>query len=70
MQRRGVFALLHRYALPLALLFLVGLMLLLAWLIPRSVAWHSTVLRFVHENPVFVITLIISLVVPLFWLLL
>jgi hypothetical protein len=70
MQRRRVFALLHRYALPLALLFLVGLMLWLAWFIPRSIAWHSTLLRFMHENPIFVVTLIISLVVPLFWLLL
>src|SRR5215211_1089315 len=70
MQRRGVFALLQRYALPFALLFLVGLLLWLAWFIPRSVAWHSTLLRFVHENPVFVVALIISLVVPLFWLLL
>ena len=49
MQKRGVFALLHRYALPLALLFLVGLMLWLAWFIPRSGAWHSTISRFVHE---------------------
>jgi len=120
MQRRGVFALLHRYALPLqrrfnaltkfantvlqfyarkrrgksafnapinpyarsigsrsvtvklplALLFSVGLLLWLAWFIPRSVAWRSTLLRFVQENPVFVVALIFSLVVPLFWLLL
>jgi hypothetical protein len=53
MQRRGVFALLHRYALPLALLFLVGLMLWLAWFIPRSIVWRSTISRFVHENFVF-----------------
>jgi hypothetical protein len=70
MQRRGVFTLLHRYAFPLAYLSLAGLMLWLAWLIPRSIAWRSTVSRFVHENPVFVVALLISLIIPLFWLLL
>jgi hypothetical protein len=70
MQRRGVFALLRRYVVRLALLFVVGLMLWLAWFIPRSVEWRSTISRFVHENPVFIIVLIISLLIPLFWLLL
>jgi hypothetical protein len=70
MQKRGVFALLHRYALPLAFLFVVGLLLWLAWFIPRSGAWRSTIARFVHANPVFVIVLLISLLLPLFWLLL
>jgi hypothetical protein len=60
MQRRGVFALLHRYAVPLALLLVIGLMLWLAWFIPRSIAWRFTFSRFVHENPVFVIALLIS----------
>jgi hypothetical protein len=45
-------------------------MLWLAWFIPRSVAWRSTLARFVHENPVFVIALLISLLIPCFWLLL
>jgi hypothetical protein len=45
-------------------------MLWLAWFIPRSVEWRSTISRFVHENPVFIIVLIISLLIPLFWLLL
>ena len=70
MQKRGGFALLYRYALPLALLFLAGLMLWLAWSIPRSIAWRSTISRFVHENPVFVIALLINLLIPLFWFLL
>jgi hypothetical protein len=70
MQRRGVFAFLHRDAIPLALLFVGGLMLWLAWLIPRSVAWRSTGLHFVRDNPVFVIALVISLLLLCFWLLL
>jgi hypothetical protein len=70
MRRLGVFALLHRAAFPLVLLFLVGLLLWLAWSIPRSIAWRSTISHFVHENPVFVIALLISLLLPLFWLLL
>jgi len=70
MQRRGVFAILHRYALPLALLFVAGLMLWLAWYIPRSTVWGSTILHFVHENPVFVVALLISLLLPCIWLLL
>ncbi len=70
MQRRGVFTFLRRYAFPFVFFSCVGLMLWLAWLIPRSTGWHSTVSRFMHENPVFVVVLLISLLVPLFWLLL
>jgi hypothetical protein len=51
MQRRGVFALLHRYAVPLALLLVIGLMLWLAWFIPRSIAWRSTFSRFSNTPP-------------------
>jgi uncharacterized protein YjbI with pentapeptide repeats len=68
MQRRGVFTFLRRYAFPLVFFSCVGLMLWLAWFIPRSAGWRSAVSRFVHENPVFVVALLISLVVPLFWL--
>src|SRR5262249_45756608 len=68
-QRRGVFALLHRYAFPLALLFLVGFTLWLAWFIPRSEAWRSTITRFVHENPVFIIALSVSLLILFLWFL-
>ena len=69
---RGIwlFVFLGRHRGLLSFLCVVGVLLWLAWVIPWSVAWRSTVLRFVHENPVFVVVLIISLVVPLFWLLL
>jgi hypothetical protein len=71
MQRRGVFAFLRRYAFPLVFFSCVGLMLWLAWFIPRSAGWRSTVSRFVHENPVFVVALLSSLVFLLpFWLVL
>jgi len=36
----------------------------------KPIAWRSTIARFVHENPVFVIALLISLLLPFFWLLL
>jgi hypothetical protein len=36
----------------------------------KPIAWRSTITRFVHENPVFVIALLISLLLPFFWLLL
>jgi uncharacterized protein YjbI with pentapeptide repeats len=49
---------------------MVGLILWLAWFIPRSAGWRSTVSNFAYEHPVFVVALIISLVVPFFWLLL
>jgi hypothetical protein len=68
MQRRGVFTFLRRYAFPLIFSSCVGLMLWLAWFIPRSAGWRSAVSRFVHENSAFVVALLISLVVPLFWL--
>jgi hypothetical protein len=68
MQRRGVFTLLSRYAFPLGLLVLGGLLLSLTWFIPRSPVWRSTILRFVAENPVFVAALLLSLILPLFWL--
>jgi len=68
MQRLGVFAILYRHTLLLASLFVVGLMLWLAWYIPRSVAWRSTIAQFTRENPVFVIALLISLLLLLFWL--
>ena len=68
MQRRGVFAFLRRYRFPLVFFSCVGLMLWLAWFIPRSARWRSTISGFVHENPVFIGALLISLVVSLFWL--
>src|SRR5262249_17379533 len=70
LQRRSIFAMLHRYALPLALLLLLGFMLWLSWFIPRSVAWHSAISRFVHNNRFFVIALFVSVLIPFFWLLL
>jgi hypothetical protein len=68
--RSGLFVFLPRYRRLLSFLCAVGFMLWLAWFIPRSVAWRSTISRFVHENPVFVIALIIGLLFPFFWLLL
>jgi hypothetical protein len=68
MQRRGVFTMLSCYAFPLSLLVLGGLLLSLTWFIPRSPIWRSIVLRFVAENSVFVTALLLSLVLPLFWL--
>ena len=56
MQRRGVFVLLRRCAFPLVLLSSVGLMLWLAWFIPQSIAWRSTVAGFVHNNPTATLT--------------
>ena len=68
MQRRGVFTLLSRYAFPLSLFVLGGLLLSLTWFVPRSPVWRSTISRFVAENPVFVAALLLSLLLPLFWL--
>jgi hypothetical protein len=62
---------LHR-RLGFALLFLsgVGLMFWLAWAIPHSKSWSSTVAPFLQTNPSVVVVLIVSLALPLFWLLL
>ena len=61
---------LRQYALFLSFLFFAGLMLWLAWFIPQSVKWHSAVLKYFDENYLFVVVLIISLVTPLFWIVL
>ena len=63
MQRRGVFTLLHRYAFPFCFLMLGGLLHL--WF-----AWRATGPYFVHDNAVFVVVLVISLGMPLLWLVL
>src|SRR5262249_9072421 len=66
----GVFRLLRRLVIVLLCLSVVGLMLWLAWAICHSASWPSTVAPFLRANPPVVVVLIVSLALPLFWLLL
>ena len=64
MQRRGVFVWLRHYACSLRFLSCVGLMLCLAWWLPRS----ADVVGFVRENSLLVAMLLLGLMLG--WLLL
>jgi uncharacterized protein YjbI with pentapeptide repeats len=70
LQAWGVFLFLRRLVFALLFLSGVGLMLWLAWAIPHSTSWRFTVAPFLQANPPVVVVLIVSLVLPLFWLLL
>ena len=68
MQRHGVFTFLHRHASPLVFLACIGMLLSLAWFVPRSIAWRAMIARFVDDSPVFVAALLLSVVLVIFWL--
>ena len=66
----GVFLMHRRLVIVLLGLSGVGLMLWLAWATPHSAIWRFTAVPFLRANPSVVVVLIVSLVLPLFWLLL
>jgi hypothetical protein len=69
-QRQGVAVVLRQYALPIVLCC-VGLLLWLTWHIPSWLpGWHVVASGFLTEHLLFVVTLSISVVCLLFWLLL
>jgi Pentapeptide repeats (8 copies) len=69
-QRQGVTVVLHRYALSIVLCC-VGLLLWLTWHIPSWFPeWRTVASRLFAEHVLFAVTLSVSLVFLLFWLLL